>query len=579
MREPGGASTLTYDELWQRAGWLAALLATNGVQKGDLVALDLPRCTDLVVAMLGVVRAGAAYLPLDALAPAERVATIIAEAGVRVALGVPAHSRIQASDVRVLEVPHQPCGERAPDVSIAGSDPIYVTYTSGSTGRPKGVVIAHQGVSLLVSNPDYFTIAAGERVANLGNPAFDISTMEIWQTLTAGATVVPFPQFTDLGMDEWLALLHAEGISTMFLTTSLFHTIAWERPEAFGNLRNLLVGGEQLELAAVRQALSAGAPGRLVNAYGPTEATVLATFFACTAQSLADVERVPIGSASQQAELFVLDEQLRPLPPGEIGELCLGGPRLALGYLNRPELTDERFVIEAVSGRRIYRTGDLVRQLPTGALEMLGRQDRQVKLRGFRIELEEIERLAMATGLVGAAFVEKAGEGASATLVGFARPAHGASAGGELPGQLSARLHAQLPDYMVPSRWIVLSELPLTATGKADRRAMRAMLEQEHAAAAPGGADTWPTDPLATELRAILLEILGTAQLASEAGFVASGGNSILAMRTAYRIRQRLGLPLQPADVLHASSMQALLDHARELARQSACDVTQSVHA
>ncbi|HEU5380232.1 MAG TPA: non-ribosomal peptide synthetase [Ktedonobacteraceae bacterium] len=564
VREAGGKLALTYRELWERSGWLSTQLARVGVRKGDLVAIDLPRSVDLVVAFLGIIRAGAAYLPLDPLAPPDRVAGIIEESGVRVAICAPSGSRIQASHVQLLDIPHQP--PEGPILTQAGSgaDAVYVTYTSGSTGRPKGVVIAHRGVVGLVFTPDYFVIDPGERVANIGNPAFDITTVEIWHTLTSGATVVPFPQFTDRSMGEWLTLVREENISTMFLTTSLFHTIAWERPDAFKDLHNLLVGGEQLDLAAVRQVLAAGSPERLINAYGPTEVTVLATFFLCTEQSLADVDRVPIGYASQQAELFVLDDDLQVTPPGEVGELCLGGPRLATGYLNRPELTSERFVIEPRSGKRIYRTGDLVRQLSSGALEMVGRRDRQIKLRGFRIELEEIERVAVATDLVSAAFVEKVGEGASAALVGFVLPARGQAGRAvdeELSRQLSARLSAHLPDYMVPSRWVVLSELPLGARGKADRAAMRAMLDQLEGAEAQSVPDEWPADPLSTEIRAILQDLLGTSRLAAGASFVELGGNSILAMRTAYRIRQRLGFPLEPADVLHAPSMKELLNH------------------
>lgn len=265
----------------------------------------------------------------------------------------------------------------------------------------------------------------------------------------------------------------------------------------------------------------------------------------------------------------MLDDDLRPLPPGEMGELCVGGPRLATGYLNRPDLTRERFVREPASGQRIYRTGDLVRQLPGGALEMVGRQDRQIKLRGFRVELEEIERVAMATGLLSAVFVEKAGEGASATLVGFALPAHGRGETGptEEISRLSCSLHAQLPDYMLLSRWIVLSELPLTATGKADRTAMRAMPDQEGSRAEEPAA-LWPADPVSTDFRAILHDILGTPHLTLGTSFVAVGGNSILAMRTAYRVRQRLGFPLQPVDVLQAPSLQDLLDQLHEMAQQ-----------
>ena len=250
-------------------------------------------------------------------------------------------------------------------------------------------------------------------------------------------------------------LIRAERITTMFMTTSLFHMVARERPTAFRTVDTLIVGGEQLELAAARRVLEQGPPRRLVNGYGPTETTTFATWYECTLDSLAGLERAPIGYALQNTRLYVLDENLHPVEPGESGELCVGGPGVALGYLHRPELTTEKFVPEPpVDGQpagTMYRTGDLVRQLPSGALETLGRRDRQVKLRGFRIELEEIERATVETGLVDSAFVEKVGEGPSATLVGFVLPAVDAPSQQRIsPRQLSAELAQRLPDVHDP---------------------------------------------------------------------------------------------------------------------------------
>jgi amino acid adenylation domain-containing protein len=512
-----------------------------------------------------------AYLPLDALAPIDRVAGILAESEAEVVVCAPSGSRAQGSAVRLLSVPQRPPAV-PPAETAAGEDTIYVTYTSGSTGRPKGVVIPHRAVVRLVVAPNYCVIEPGNRVANSSNPAFDATTWEIWGALAAGATVVPFPQFTGLQMDDWLALLRKEDITTMFLTTSLFHTVAWERPDAFGSLHDLVVGGEQLDLAAARRVLAAGPPARLVNGYGPTEGTSFATYFECTEQSLTGVDRVPIGYALQQTSLYVLDDDLRPVPRGEVGELCLGGPEVATGYLHRPELTGERFVIESTSGTRVYRTGDLVKELPAGALEMVGRRDRQVKLRGFRIELEEIERVAVATGLVDAAFVEKVGEGASAWLVGFTLPARSddaADAGSpdELPGRLSARLAQRLPGYMVPTRWIVLSELPLGPTGKADRAAMLASLARQGAEDRQvAGQDS--AEPVSDAVRTILLHVLDVPEISATANFVELGGNSILAVRVAYRIRQRLALSLQPTEVLLAESMAELTERLSQLRPQ-----------
>ncbi|RSM62495.1 amino acid adenylation protein [Amycolatopsis sp. WAC 01376] len=566
VREPLTGRSMNYRELWLQAGRLAEVLAAEEVRPGDLVAVDLPRSLDLVVAFLGVVRARAAYLPLDVHAPAERIAGIVEESGSRVLICAPSaeagrRARLP-SGVRVLSVPQErgePDSPSAPAEAAAGEDPIYVTYTSGSTGRPKGVVIPHRAVNRLVVEPNYCTIEPGDRVANTCNPAFDVTTCEIWSTLTSGGTVVPFPLLTDVTMNAWADLVRTEEITTMFLTTSLFHTVAWERPDAFGSMKNLVVGGEQLDLAAVRRVLAARPPTRLVNGYGPTEATAFATFFECTVESLAGVERIPIGHALQKTTVHVLDEDLNPVPAGETGELCLGGPGVATGYLNRPELTAERFVIEPSTGERVYRTGDLVREVAGGALEMLGRKDRQIKLRGFRIELEEIERVAVSTGLVDAAFVEKVGAGASAELVAFLLPAKGT--GEDVAGALAAGLAGKLPGYMIPAHWHVLSELPVGATGKADRARMLALFAEagREDPAETGSFD----DPVLAQVKGILRDVLGRSNFSAADNFLDIGGNSVLAVQVASRIQQRYAVPLEPADVLLAESFDALAVHVR----------------
>ncbi len=568
VREPVTGRSMNYRELWQHAGRLAEILVAQDVCPGDLVAVDLPRSLDLVVAFLGVVRARAAYLPLDVHAPAERIADIVEESGSRVLICAPqaeaGRRAILPSGVRVLSVP-QERGETdstAPMGAAAGEDPIYVTYTSGSTGRPKGVVIPHRAVNRLVVEPNYCTIDPGDRVANTCNPAFDVTTCEIWSTLTSGGTIVPFPLLTDVTMNAWADLVRTEEITTMFLTTSLFHTVAWERPDAFGSMKNLVVGGEQLDLAAVRRVLAARPPARLVNGYGPTEATAFATFFACTTESLAGAERIPIGYPLQKTTVHVLDEDLNPVPAGESGELCLGGPGVATGYLNRPELTAERFVIAPSSGERVYRTGDLVREVAGGALEMLGRKDRQIKLRGFRIELEEIERVAVSTGLVDAAFVEKVGEGASAELVAFLLPAKGTD---EDPTEaLAGELTAKLPGYMIPAHWHVLPELPVGATGKADRARMLALFAE--AGRDEPAEDDSSDDPVLSQVKGILRDVLGRSNFSAADNFLDIGGNSVLAVQVASRIQQRYAVPLEPADVLLAESFAALAVHVRTAA-------------
>lgn len=550
--ESDSGRSLSYAELWRQAGRLAAELASRGVGTGHLVAAAASPSVDLVVALLGILRAGAAYVPLDPHAPEHRLAAILHEAGDPVVVGVGAGeagdrwtARLPAGQ-SVVGVP----AAGATDVSAVESavevgedSPAYVSFTSGSTGRPKGVVVPHRAVVRLVLEPNYCTIEPGDRVANMANPAFDATTFELWSTLTAGGVVVVLPTPTELPVDEWIERVAADAIDTMFLTTSMFHTIARERPDAFATLRALVVGGEQLDLALSRRVLAAKPPGQLVNGYGPTETTTFAAAYECTEETLRGLVKVPIGYPLQRTDLLVLDDRLNPVAPGEIGELCVGGPGVALGYLGQPELTARKFVADPRSGETIYRTGDMARELPGGALELVGRGDRQVKVRGFRIELEEIEHAAVATGLLDAVFVEKVGDGPNAALVGFVLPAGEADRDG-LVGVLRARLAERLPGYMIPARWVPLDAVPLGPTGKADRVAMLAML----------GSPVQPAEPADRPgfavVGQVIAEVLGVAGVAATDNFLDLGGNSILAVQIASLIGTRLAVDVEPAELL-----------------------------
>lgn len=555
VTDPLRGKSFTYRQLWQHAGCLATNLTHRGIGLGDFVAIGLGRSVDLVVAMLGIVRSGAAYLPLDNHAPAERSLDSLDDAQVKVMVSddrIDSRWRDCVTGVDVLA----PFAETSGTVTLpeaGGDDPVYVMYTSGSTGRAKGVIVPHRAVVRLAVAPRFCTIGPGDRVAQMANPAFDATTFEVWNTLVAGGEVVVLPSVTDLAIDEWVALVQREHITALFLTTSLFHTVAREVPDACRSVGTVVVGGEQLELAAVRRVLARGGPARLVNGYGPTETTTFATYFDCTAQSVRHLDRIPVGFPLQSTELYLLDDQLRQVPSGEVGELCVGGPGVALGYLGQPELTAERFVSEPVTGAPIYRTGDLARQLPSGAVELLGRRDRQVKLRGFRIELPEIESAATATGLVDAAFVEKVGDGAAALLVGFVLPS--ATAPDDLVDTLVARLARRLPAYMIPSRWLVLSHVPLGATGKVDRAGLLALLSP--ADAGPEGTDvTYSVDD---QLRRLWQQVLGVPMAGPGDNFVELGGNSIMATQLATRISRRLAVRVRPVDVLLAATFADLV--------------------
>ncbi|MFB7914713.1 non-ribosomal peptide synthetase [Streptomyces sp. NPDC056061] len=565
VHEVRGGVHLTYAELWERSGRLAHALRSAGVRIGDTVAVDLPRSADLIVAFLGVVRSGAAYLPFDIHAPIRRLDGILEESGTKLVVGRPGARTWASSGIRTLSVTADLAAQAETrslaDAVVGPEDPVYVTYTSGSTGRPKGVVIPHRAVKRLVTTPNYCVVEPGDRVANTCNPAFDVTASEVWGTLASGAAVVPFPALTEYGMAEWTRLVRSERIATMFLPTSVFHTIAREHPDAFADLRDLVVGGEQLDLDTVRRVLNAGPPRRLVNGYGPTEGTSFATYFECTQEGLAHAERVPIGFPLQGTDLYVLDDELGRVAPGEVGELCLGGPGVANGYLHRPDLTAERFVRDPATGERVYRTGDMVRELPSGALEMLGRRDRQIKLRGFRIELEEVERSTIATGIPEAAFVEKVGEGASAALVGFVLPGKphlDPDARKQWVSELNATLLERVPDYMVPSRWVVLETVPLGPTGKADRKAMIASLPTREA---EGDGHTKSALDSESECKTLPMVRTAISQVIDGVAvpgisFVESGGNSILAVRVVDRLNRIIGTPVSAADLLIAETLE-----------------------
>ncbi|MFF2043732.1 non-ribosomal peptide synthetase [Kitasatospora sp. NPDC058170] len=560
VTDPLLGKSLSYRQLWSRSGRLAAALVRRGVAPGDLVVVDSARSTDLVVAMLGILRAGAAYLPLDTRAPARRVAEILDDVRVKVAVSDGRPDSVLADvapHLDVLAAEQPPVTGRSVLPETGGDDPAYALFTSGSTGRPKGVLVPHRAVLRLAVAARFCTVEPGDRVAQLSSPAFDATTFEVWNTLVAGGEVVVLPSVAELAMDEWVALVRRERITAMFLTTSLFHALAREVPDACSSLATVVVGGEQLELPAVRRVLAAGPPGRLVNGYGPTETTTFAAYFDCTGQSVAGLERVPVGYPLQETELYVLDEALRPVTAGEVGELCVGGAGVALGYVGRPELTAERFVADPDGGPGLYRTGDLARQLPSGALEVLGRRDRQVKLRGFRIELPEIELAATATGLVDAAFVEKEGDGPSAVLAGYVLPAPGTDAAA-LPGELAARLAGRLPSYMLPPRWHVLARIPFGATGKVDRSALASAV-----AAAPMGAD--PAGPLESELLELCRQVLGGRSPRSDDNFLDAGGNSLGATQLASRISRVFGVRVRPAEILLAATMGELATRVEDL--------------
>jgi amino acid adenylation domain-containing protein len=470
---------LSYRQLWQESGRLAATLARLGIGRGHAVAVALDRSIELVVAVLGIARSGAAYVLLDPQSPPARNQLMVDEVDARALVEPavrPTWSPSCAGHHIVLPLEETaPLGAVPPAGGGDDEDILYYAFTSGSTGRPKGVVVPHRAVAHFVLEPRLCSLSPRARVASLSSPASDATTLEIWKPLALGATVVVLPHPLELEAHDWPVVLQDSGVSTMFMMAGLVELICRDNPAVFASVDTLVFGGEALNPATARRICEAGPPRHLVLGYGPTETTVFASSFECTPRSLDGRDRIPLGSPLGGYSLLVLDEQRRSVDPGAVGELYVGGPAVARGYVARPELTAERFVALPGHGTT-YRSGDFVRQHPDGLLEFVGRVDRQVKLRGHRIELEEVERAVLATGKVDRAVVELLDGEGPAHLVCFYQASASTGAGaGDLAFELPAALSRRLPGYMIPARWMA-SDLPLTSIGKVDRAGLVASL-------------------------------------------------------------------------------------------------------
>ncbi|HEX3126202.1 MAG TPA: amino acid adenylation domain-containing protein, partial [Thermoanaerobaculia bacterium] len=511
--------SVTYRELARRADSLARHLRRLGVGPETVIALQMERSPDLVTAALGVLRAGAAYLPLDPAYPAERLAWMVEDSGAK---------------LRLTSIPGTgPAGDE-PLPRPEPGDLAYLIYTSGSTGRPKGVMVTHRGLPYLAAGQDrLLDVRPGDRVLQFSSPSFDASVWELWQALSHGAALVLGRRDELLPGPGLVDLLRRHGVTHATLPPSVLAAMPDGAEAELPALRTLCVAGEACPPALARR-WEAGR--RFLNAYGPTEGTV------CSAVGGLSGDRLPIGRPFASFRLHVVDARLAAVLIGVPGELCLGGPGLARGYLNRPDLTAERFIPDPFSGLsgeaggRLYRTGDLVRRLPDGQLDYLGRIDHQVKIRGIRIELGEIEaELAAHPGVRQAVALVREDRG-ERRLVAFVEAAPGALL---LEADLRALLRGRLLEAMVPSAFVFLEALPVTPNGKVDRQALARMPVGRSA-----GHSTIALTPTETVVAAIWSELLGVGSVGPEDDFFALGGHSLLAGRVVARIRDACGVEL-----------------------------------
>ncbi|WP_186001748.1 non-ribosomal peptide synthetase [Corallococcus sp. Z5C101001] len=543
-------TSLTYAQLDTRANQLAHMLRRGGVGPETRVALSVERSPDLVIGMLGILKAGGAWVPVDPLLPRERVAFMLEDSGARrLVTQSPLLERFTPDWVRralCLDTVGASLSVEEPEPPDAGVTPAnlaYLLYTSGSTGRPKGTAVVHRGVANLVTHEAVaYGIGPGSRVLQFASPSFDLSVEEIFTTLCNGATLVLAPLERLMPGEPLRAFLREERLTVISLTPA---ALAATSAEDLPDLRTVISGGDALPADVVAR----WAPGRrFINSYGPTEATVVATLTDVVAE-----EGTPsIGRPLANVRAYVLDARGGPVPVGVRGELYLGGAGVARGYEGRPALTAERFVPDPFSsepGARLYRTGDAVRWRDTGALEFLGRTDAQVKVRGFRIEPGEVEAaLARLPDVRDAVVVARDAGPAGKQLVGYVVARPGRSVDG---AKAREALKQDLPDYMVPSALVVLQALPLTPNGKVDRKALPAPDFTNDAR--PFVAPRTPTE---TRLAELWSRLLGVPRVGASDDFFDLGGHSLLATQAASRVRQAFDVELPLRRLFEATTLE-----------------------
>jgi amino acid adenylation domain-containing protein len=546
-----GNNQLTYGMLDKRASRLAAYLESCGVTSGSRVGLALDRSAAMVIAMVGILKTGAAYVPLDADYPAERLRFLIDDTKLSAIVTdreLPGGVPLVRFDGALESEPRQANGSpKATAESTA-----YIMYTSGSTGTPKGVEVTQRGVIRLVRNASYVDLGPEEVFAQISNSSFDAITFEVWGALLNGAKLVILPTSVVLSPEAFAAAIEKHHLSAMFLTSSLFNVMAARCPQAFRTVRHLMVGGDAVDPRWARHVLQTAPLYRIINGYGPTECTT----FSVT-HEIRDVpegaKSVPIGRPLSNSQAYVLDWNMQPAPVGVAGELYLGGDGVAKGYWNRPELTAERFVSSPFdpSGlARLYKTGDLARYREDGVIEYLGRTDHQVKIRGFRIELGEIETvLRQHPAVRDCAVVAGQDSSGAKTLWAYAATDEGARLGWT---EIRQFLRERLPEYMLPSACVFLDAMPLSSNGKVDRRKLPPIEAARTVSVAT------PMTGAQQAVAEVWKKVLGGREIGLDDNFFEVGGDSLLIANVECELKAHFRTHFTITDLFEFSTIRTL---------------------
>lgn len=561
--------TLSYHELNARANRLAHRLQSLGVAPETRIGICLDRSMELIVSLVGILKAGGVYVPLDPGYPDERLAYMVADANCRFVVA-PRHQaeRIEKAGARCVPVEEDDGNwpETNPARRTASDQLAYVMYTSGSTGTPKGVPAPHRGVVRLVRNTNYISPATDDVFLHMAPLTFDASTFEIWAPLLNGARLVLMPP-NPVSLEEIGCALRRFHVTDLWLTSGLFHLMVDERPRDLSGLRRVFTGGDVLSISRVEQFFREVPGVELVNCYGPTENTTFTTWYRIPPGPVRSTS-IPIGKPISNTRVYILDESMQPAPIGVPGELYIAGDGLAREYLNATELTQEKFVAAPSAlalESRLYKTGDLARYLVDGNIEFLGRKDHQVKIRGFRIELGEIETALARHPSVRESVVLVRGDTADAKeLVAYWTSRTAPPPSDDL---LRNFLRSCLPDYMVPTVWMRLERLPLTENGKVDRRALpspaEARSEQNIAVRDRNCAE--PRNPTERSLLGLWCELLELNGAGVHDNFFSMGGHSLLATRLAARISAAFGVDLPLRAIFEKPTIAGLAESIAEL--------------